>query len=60
MSVIFLLLIASISVAAIFLTAFLYSVKKGQFDDELSPPLRMLFDDPPSQPDLNKPGEDRP
>jgi cbb3-type cytochrome oxidase maturation protein len=53
MSVIFLLLIASITVAAIFLTAFLYSVKKGQFDDEMSPPVRILFDDPPSptQPD---------
>jgi cbb3-type cytochrome oxidase maturation protein len=48
MSVIFLLLIASITVAAIFLIAFLWSVKKGQFDDEESPPVRILFDDPPS------------
>lgn len=47
MSVIFLLLIASITVAAIFLIAFLWSVKKGQFDDEESPPVRILFDDPP-------------
>ncbi|WP_207491915.1 cbb3-type cytochrome oxidase assembly protein CcoS [Aridibaculum aurantiacum] len=50
MSVIFLLLIASITVAGLFLLAFLWSVKKGQFDDEQSPPVRMLFDDPPSQP----------
>jgi cbb3-type cytochrome oxidase maturation protein len=44
MSVIFLLLIASISVAAIFLFAFLWSVKNGQYDDETSPPMRILFD----------------
>jgi len=50
MSVIFLLLIASITVAGIFLIAFLWSVKKGQFDDEESPPVRILFDDaPPSK-----------
>lgn len=44
MSVIILLLIASISVAAIFLCAFLWSVKNGQYDDETSPPMRILFD----------------
>lgn len=47
MSVIFLLLIASVSVAALFLGAFLWSVKSGQYDDETSPPMRMLFDPPP-------------
>jgi cbb3-type cytochrome oxidase maturation protein len=55
MSVIFLLLIASITVAGIFLLAFLWSVKKGQFDDEKSPPVRMLFDDttPSKKPNSN-------
>jgi cbb3-type cytochrome oxidase maturation protein len=51
MSVIILLLIASISVAAIFLAAFIWSVKQGQMDDDYSPPRRILFDDnvnPPS------------
>ncbi|MEJ8818327.1 cbb3-type cytochrome oxidase assembly protein CcoS [Lacibacter sp. H407] len=48
MSVIILLLIASVSVAALFLGAFLWSVKSGQYDDETSPPLRILFDDKPS------------
>ncbi len=47
MSVIILLLIASITVACLFLAAFIWSVKNGQYDDEESPPLRMLFDDPP-------------
>ena len=46
MSVIIILLIASITVAAVFLGAFLWSVRKGQFDDEVSPPMRMLFEDP--------------
>ncbi|MEP6844426.1 MAG: cbb3-type cytochrome oxidase assembly protein CcoS [Panacibacter sp.] len=45
MSVIIILLIASISIAALFLGAFLWSVKTGQYDDEASPPVRMLFDD---------------
>ena len=47
MSVIIVLLTASISIAAAFLGAFIWSVKKGQYDDEKSPPLRMLFDDTP-------------
>ncbi|MFT3845260.1 MAG: cbb3-type cytochrome oxidase assembly protein CcoS [Lacibacter sp.] len=45
MSVIIILLIASVSVAALFLGAFLWSVKSGQYDDQQSPPMRILFDD---------------
>ena len=45
MSVIIVLLIASITVAAIFLFAFIWSVKSGQYEDEKSPPMRILFDD---------------
>ncbi len=45
MGVILLLLAASITVAGIFLAAFIWSVKKGQYEDEDSPPVRMLFDD---------------
>ena len=44
MSVIILLLIASISVAALFLAGFIWSVKTGQYDDEVSPSIRILFD----------------
>ncbi|HNP21970.1 MAG TPA: cbb3-type cytochrome oxidase assembly protein CcoS [Panacibacter sp.] len=47
MSVIIILLAASISIALLFLVAFILSVKKGQYDDEKSPPVRMLFDDKP-------------
>jgi cbb3-type cytochrome oxidase maturation protein len=48
MSAIIILLIASISVAAIFLAAFIWSVRNGQFDDDFSPPRRMLFDNSPT------------
>ncbi|HEU4608453.1 MAG TPA: cbb3-type cytochrome oxidase assembly protein CcoS [Chitinophagaceae bacterium] len=47
MSVIIILLMASISVAALFLLAFLWSVKNGQYEDETSPPWRILFEDKP-------------
>ncbi len=52
MSVIIVLLIASISVAALFLIAFFWGVKSGQFEDDYSPASRILFDDKPSS--LNK------
>jgi cbb3-type cytochrome oxidase maturation protein len=48
MSVILLLLAASISVAGIFLFAFLWGVKSGQFEDDYSPASRILFDDKPA------------
>jgi len=45
MSVIILLLAASLLVALVFLGLFLWSVRNRQFDDEYSPPRRILFDD---------------
>ncbi|WP_207515679.1 cbb3-type cytochrome oxidase assembly protein CcoS [Longitalea luteola] len=54
MSAIVLLLIASISVAAIFLGAFIWSVRNGQFDDDFSPPQRILFDNPPPKTTTDK------
>jgi cbb3-type cytochrome oxidase maturation protein len=47
MSVIIILLLASVSVAALFLIAFIWSVKDGQYDDEIAPAVRILFDDQP-------------
>ncbi|MBS1927743.1 MAG: cbb3-type cytochrome oxidase assembly protein CcoS [Chitinophagaceae bacterium] len=47
MSVIIVLIISSISVAGIFLLAFLWSVKSGQFEDPVSPASRILFEDHP-------------
>lgn len=45
MSVLFILIIISLTVAAGFLIAFIWSVKNGQYEDEFTPPIRMLFDD---------------
>lgn len=44
MAVIVILLLASISVAGLFLAAFLWGVKSGQFEDDFSPASRILFD----------------
>lgn len=50
MNVMILLIAVSILVAGGFLAAFLWSVKNGQYDDDYTPSVRMLFDDqPPSQ-----------
>ena len=45
MSVIYLLITISIIVALLFLYAFLREVRQGQFDDDYTPSVRMLFDD---------------
>ena len=47
MSVLIILIAVSILVAGGFLAAFIWSVKKGQFDDDYTPSVRMLFDDKP-------------
>ena len=44
MSVIVVLIAASILIAGGFLLAFLWSVRNGQFDDDYTPSVRMLFD----------------
>jgi cbb3-type cytochrome oxidase maturation protein len=48
MSVIIILIIASITIASLFLVAFLWGVKSGQFEDDYSPASRILFDDKPA------------
>jgi cbb3-type cytochrome oxidase maturation protein len=56
MSVIVVLIGFSIIVAAGFLIAFLWAVKSGQYDDDVSPSVRILFDnedDKPKQTDTN-------
>ena len=44
MSVLFILIIVSLTVAAGFLVAFIWSVKNGQYEDGYTPSVRMLFD----------------
>jgi len=45
MSVILILLAASLSIAICFLIAFIWSVKNDQYEDDYTPSVRMLFDD---------------
>ncbi len=45
MSVIYLLISISIVVAICFFIAFIKAVKSGQYDDDYTPSVRMLFDD---------------
>lgn len=45
MTILFVLITASSLVAGIFLIAFIWSVKSGQFDDSYTPSVRALFDD---------------
>ena len=45
MSVIIVLILASLTVGLIFVGAFIWSVRSGQYEDTLTPSLRMLADD---------------
>ncbi|HRN80064.1 MAG TPA: cbb3-type cytochrome oxidase assembly protein CcoS [Ferruginibacter sp.] len=44
MSALFLLIAISLVVAGSFLAAFLWSVRSGQYDDDYTPSVRMLFE----------------
>ncbi len=57
MSVIVLLIIFSLIVAVIFLVAFIWAVKSGQFDDTYSPSVRILFGDNERKKDKENPKE---
>ena len=45
MSVLFLLILASLVVALLFLAGFIWAVKVGQYDDTSTPSLRVLTED---------------
>ncbi len=45
MNIIILLILISVVVALVFVGAFYWAVKSGQFDDTDSPSVRMLMDD---------------
>lgn len=44
MSALYILVIASIMVAAAFLAAFIWSVRSSQFEDQQGAAMRMLYD----------------
>lgn len=45
MTIIVALIIVSLIIAIGFLAAFIWAVKSGQFDDDYTPSVRILFDD---------------
>lgn len=55
MSALYLLIVASLLVALGFLAAFIWSVRKGHYDDDYTPSVRILLDDPetPNRQNLN-------
>lgn len=49
MSALYVMIITSLSIALSFLGAFIWSVKKGHYDDDYTPSVRILLDDVVSQ-----------
>lgn len=49
MSALYLLIGASLLVALGFLGGFLWAVRKGQYEDDYTPSVRMLFEDRPAK-----------
>ncbi len=49
MSVIFILVGFSLLVALFFLGSFIWAIKDGQYEDDYTPSIRMLFDDEPHE-----------
>ena len=45
MGVIYIMLVVSLLIALLFLGLYLWASKSGQFDDDYTPSVRILFDD---------------
>lgn len=45
MAVIYMLIAISLCIALFFLAAFIFALRSGQFDDDYTPAIRILFDD---------------
>lgn len=54
MEAIIFLIIIGVIVAAGFLVAFIWAVKSGQYDDDYSPSVRMLFENKKAKPKEEK------
>ena len=54
MSAIYVLIGFSLLVAVGFLAAFFWAVKSGQYEDDYTPSVRMLFDDTPKGEDSER------
>ncbi|MGH7972484.1 MAG: cbb3-type cytochrome oxidase assembly protein CcoS [Limisphaerales bacterium] len=49
MSVILILILASLGLATAFLAGFIWAVKSGQFEDTYTPSMRILTDEEPAK-----------
>ena len=49
MGIIYLMLVVSLVIALFFLFSFLWATKNGQFEDDHTPSIRVLFDDENNQ-----------
>lgn len=54
MGIIYLMIGVSFSIALFFLGSFFWATKNGQFDDDYTPSVRMLFDDEIEKEKTNK------
>lgn len=45
MGIIYIMLIVSLIVALFFLSSFLWAIKTGQYEDDYTPSVRILFED---------------
>ncbi|GEN75806.1 cbb3-type cytochrome oxidase assembly protein CcoS [Chryseobacterium hagamense] len=65
MDILYLMILCSVSLAAVFLVVFIIYARKGQFEDDESPAVRILFDsdeikekeEPDNKEDLKNKGE---
>jgi cbb3-type cytochrome oxidase maturation protein len=53
MEVIYILLSISLSVSLLFLGIFIYNLYRGQFDDDYTPSIRILFEETGTQKNSN-------
>jgi len=47
MGMIYIMIVVSLVVAVFFLVSFIWATKSGQFDDDYTPSVRVLFEDEP-------------
>jgi cbb3-type cytochrome oxidase maturation protein len=54
MGIIYLMIGVSFTIALFFLVSFFWAAKDGQFDDDYTPSVRMLFDDELEKENINQ------
>ena len=59
MDILYLMVICSVSLAVIFLVVFVISAKKGQFEDDESPAVRILLEDQEHHTEQKERGTDK-